>query len=183
MYQGAEALKYCGYQELACTEVTSMGQTLYEAKASADSDAEPKMRFTLLAYDTLDNAKAGMKQLAASAHESDGKSTPLTIQPGADETDACTTGDSSSAVMRVGTVVAYLLAPTSRSPTICRRSPSSRSTASRPRPRARTPTPESTGRCPPGPPGCGPGQWWRSVGCSARRAGGGVVPVEEGWVR
>ncbi|WP_438295920.1 hypothetical protein [Streptomyces sp. HUAS TT7] len=84
-----------------------MGNSLYEAKSS-EADSSPKMRFTLLAYDGVSNAQAGMKGVATSAHKEDGKSTALKIQSGADETDAYTTGDSSSAVLRVGTVVAYL---------------------------------------------------------------------------
>ncbi|MEU5010353.1 hypothetical protein AB0G35_08675 [Streptomyces sp. NPDC021749] len=107
IYQGSEALKYCGYQGLACSGVTAMGNSQYE-QASSVADSGPRLRFTLLAYDGVSNAKAGMKGVAASAHKEDGKSKALSIQTGADDTDAYTTGDSSSAVMRVGTVVAYV---------------------------------------------------------------------------
>lgn len=107
VYQGSEALKYCGYQELACSGVTAMGNSHYEAQNS-EADSGPRLRFTLLAYDGDSNAKAGMKGLVASVHKQDAKSKALSIQSWADETDAYTTGDSSSAVMRVGTVVAYV---------------------------------------------------------------------------
>jgi hypothetical protein len=107
LYEGSEALKYCTNQGLACGGVTSMGSSQYWADNESNS---PRLRFTLLAYDTVDNATAGMKNLIASRHtDKGGKVKTLTIKPGADATDAYGTDDSSTAIMRVGTVLAYVV--------------------------------------------------------------------------
>lgn len=65
----------------------------------------------------LDNATAGMKNLVASRHtDKGGKVKTLTIESGADATDADATDDSSDAIMRVGTVMAYVVGPDGTKP-------------------------------------------------------------------
>lgn len=105
LYEGGEAQKQCGYQELSCAGLASLGSSVYHPTSSSDTT----VRFTLAAYDTVDNAKVGMKTLVASAHEDEGGSLKtLSIQAGADQTDAFADDDSSSAILRVGTVVSYV---------------------------------------------------------------------------
>ncbi|MFG2138629.1 hypothetical protein [Streptomyces sp. NPDC048650] len=107
LYEDSEALKYCGYQGMSCSGVTSMGSAVYYEK-----DSGKDTRFTLLAYDSVDNAKVGMKTFVAHRHEAAGdKLKPLSVQAGADETDAYAKENASSAILRVGTVVAYVAAP------------------------------------------------------------------------
>ncbi|WEH18487.1 hypothetical protein [Streptomyces sp. VNUA24] len=105
LYEGAEAQKQCGYQELSCAGLTSLGSSVYYPTSSSDTN----VRFTLAAYDTVDNAKVGMKTLVASVHEDEGDSLKtLSIQAGADQTEAFADDDSSSAILRVGTIVSYV---------------------------------------------------------------------------
>ncbi|GAA3252757.1 hypothetical protein [Nonomuraea helvata] len=103
---GSRAQERCQQESApSCAGVTSLGSTLYEQTGSSDT----RMRFTLIAYDTVENAKVGAKALIASEHGDAGdKLKALSIETGADETDAFTENEHSTAVLRVGTVVAFL---------------------------------------------------------------------------
>ncbi|MFF9013527.1 hypothetical protein ACF09C_11265 [Streptomyces sp. NPDC014870] len=66
------------------------------------------MDFELLAYDSIDNAKVGMKSMVSDIHDGKPDAKPLTVDAGADETDAYADGDRPGVVLRVGTVVAFV---------------------------------------------------------------------------
>ncbi|MEV4192809.1 hypothetical protein [Streptomyces toxytricini] len=72
------------------------------------------VKFELLAYDTVDNAKAGMKTLVADTREGTTADTlkPLSINTGADETDAYAKEKQTNAALRVGTIVAFVIGTT-----------------------------------------------------------------------
>jgi hypothetical protein len=102
---GSEAQKLCEQAaRFSCAGLTSMGTSGYQDDQSAAS-----VDFEVLAYDSVDNAKVGMKTLIADVR--DGKSDelkPLTVDAGADETDAYADGTRPGVVLRVGTVVAFV---------------------------------------------------------------------------
>ncbi|MBB4981171.1 hypothetical protein [Streptomyces nymphaeiformis] len=71
------------------------------------------VQFTLLAHDSVENAKAGMKAAVAENRKgANSKPKPLTIDTAADEIDAFTEEDQGStyqtAELRVGSVVAVM---------------------------------------------------------------------------
>ncbi|MEU2391484.1 hypothetical protein [Streptomyces sp. NPDC007369] len=106
---GSEAQKHCQLAaRFSCAGLTSMASTQYSATYDTD------VKFELLAYDTVDNAKAGMKTLVADTREGTKADTlkPLTIDVGADETDAYAKEKQTNAVLRVGTVVAFVIGST-----------------------------------------------------------------------
>ncbi|MBQ0866781.1 hypothetical protein [Streptomyces sp. RK75] len=104
--QGSEAWEQCEQQgDLTCSGLTSLGTTRFEKPYPSKAS----MKFTLLAYDTEDNAKVGMKELVTAEHEDAGdKLKPRTVKAGADDTDAFDETYHSTAILRVGTVVAFL---------------------------------------------------------------------------
>lgn len=104
---GAEARKLCEQQATAsCAGVTALGSAIYNLEASSDTHT----RFTLLAYDSVDNAKAGYKTLVADDKEDAGTAAKaLDLQPGgADDIYGYTKDGASVAEVRVGTVLASI---------------------------------------------------------------------------
>lgn len=104
---GAEARKLCEQQATAsCAGVTALGSVIYDLEASSDTFT----RFTLLAYDSVDNAKVGHKTLVADDKEDAGTAAKaLDLQPGgADDIYAYTKDGASVAEVRVGTVLAFI---------------------------------------------------------------------------
>ncbi|MEV5550312.1 hypothetical protein AB0L35_29955 [Streptomyces sp. NPDC052309] len=103
---GSEAQKLCEQAaRFSCAGLTSVGNNRY----SVDGTSEIFVDFEVIAYDSVDNAKVGMKSLVADVRE--GKSDelePLTVDAGADETDAYADGNRPGVVLRVGTVVAFV---------------------------------------------------------------------------
>ncbi|MFD0268609.1 hypothetical protein ACFVGY_18855 [Streptomyces sp. NPDC127106] len=103
---GGEAQKHCQLAaRFSCAGLTGMANT--QISASYDTD----VKFELLAYDSVENAKAGMKTLVADTREGAKADTlkPLTIDVGADETDAYAKENRTNAALRVGTVVAFVI--------------------------------------------------------------------------
>lgn len=106
---GSEAQKQCQLAaRFSCAGLTAMANTQYSQTFDTD------VKFELLAYDTVDNAKAGMKTLVADTREGTTADTlkPLTINAGADESDAYAKEKQTNAVLRVGTVVAFVIGTT-----------------------------------------------------------------------
>ncbi|WP_371575435.1 hypothetical protein [Streptomyces sp. NBC_01314] len=106
---GAEARKFCEQAaQWGCAGLTAFATTRY---LMLESGGETDADFTLLAYDSVESAKAGMKTMVAENHEGDpGTIKPLTIDVGADETDAyAKDGKFTVAALRVGTVVALVI--------------------------------------------------------------------------
>ncbi|MFF2774021.1 hypothetical protein ACFVU3_03860 [Streptomyces sp. NPDC058052] len=103
---GGKALEACqDAGALSCVGLTAMGETEYDAEASSGRE----VTFGLLAYDSVDNAKVGMKTLLAEGRDKDGAtSKPLALDAGADEGEAYTKEAEATAVLRVGTVVAWV---------------------------------------------------------------------------
>ncbi|MER5834243.1 hypothetical protein ABT116_26235 [Streptomyces sp. NPDC002130] len=103
---GSEAQAFCRQaSRFSCVGLTAMGNSRYKP----DGQSETFVDFEVLAYDSVDNAKVGMKSLVADVH--DGKPEglkPLTVDAGADETDAYADEDRPGVVLRVGTVVAFV---------------------------------------------------------------------------
>ncbi|MFJ9775714.1 hypothetical protein ACIRVF_31480 [Kitasatospora sp. NPDC101157] len=109
---GSAAQKQCQLVgQWACAGLTSLATTQHFDSSSHQRDTDVK--FTLLAYDSVENAKASMKAAVAGNHKDNhGKATPLALNVGADETDAYTEADDqgeyATAELRVGTVVAVM---------------------------------------------------------------------------
>lgn len=108
---GSAAQKQCQLVgQWACAGLTSMATTQhFQLNSGGDTD----VKFTLLAYDSVENAKAGMKAAVAEKHkDNQSKVKPLTIDVGADETDAYTDADDqgeyATAKLRVGSLVAVM---------------------------------------------------------------------------
>ncbi|MBB6079484.1 hypothetical protein [Streptomyces paradoxus] len=75
-----------------------------------DSGGDTDADFTLLAYDSVESAKVGMKTMAAGQHEGDtSKIKPLSVEAGADETNAYRKDPFKVVALRVGTVVALII--------------------------------------------------------------------------
>ncbi|MEU2155401.1 hypothetical protein ABZ532_10355 [Streptomyces sp. NPDC019396] len=107
--EGSRALEQCRDQgELTCSGVAAVGTTRYSAVSASESADSASVRFALIAYDTVDNAKVGMKEVLADEKDGEGSPKALTLDAGADETEAFTTEDSHKAILRIGTVVAYV---------------------------------------------------------------------------
>ncbi|MFJ2176308.1 hypothetical protein ACIOHE_25890 [Streptomyces sp. NPDC087851] len=110
MVQGADAVQHCAKESgAACAGLAAAGLKEMEARGSAD---ETRVEFTLYSFETAAQAGTVMKGLAdterkASAEYGD-PAKPVTVSSGADETDAFQDGDAAKAVMRIGTVVAYV---------------------------------------------------------------------------
>ncbi|MER6307005.1 hypothetical protein [Streptomyces sp. NPDC001657] len=104
---GSEARKQCETQaQWSCAGLTSLATTQH---FSLNSGGDTNVMFTLLAYDSVENAKVGMKAAVAENHKGEEtKPKPLAIDTDADETDAYTDEESSTAALRVGSVVAVM---------------------------------------------------------------------------
>ncbi|MFD7631778.1 hypothetical protein ACFV7Q_38220 [Streptomyces sp. NPDC059851] len=103
---GSEAQKQCQLAaRFSCAGLTAMANTQYSQTYDTD------VKFELLAYDSVENAKAGMKTLVADTREGTKADTlkPLTIDVGADETDAYAKEKQTNAALGVGTVVAFVI--------------------------------------------------------------------------
>ncbi|CAL9378050.1 hypothetical protein [Streptomyces sp. enrichment culture] len=105
--EGGELREFCEMKGAwSCAGLTTAATTQH---FKPDSGGEIDVDFELLAYDSVDSAKVGMKTVVARHHEKNAAAIkPLTIDVGADETDAYTKEESTVAALRVGTVVALL---------------------------------------------------------------------------
>ncbi|MGV9275729.1 hypothetical protein [Streptomyces griseosporeus] len=101
--QGGEAQEQCQLTaRWSCAGVTAQASSEYSHGADVDAG------FTLIAYDSVDNAKVGLKTLVADNHDKGGLK-PLTVEAGADESDAYSKEEFGVVAMRVGTVVAMVV--------------------------------------------------------------------------
>ncbi|MFJ9824600.1 hypothetical protein ACIRSU_09495 [Streptomyces sp. NPDC101160] len=110
---GSTAREQCETQgQWSCAGLTAQATTRHSDE-NTNGDKEVNVQFTLLAYDSVDNAKAAMKAAVAENHK-DEKTKPkrLTIDTAADETDAFAEEDQGetyqTAELRVGSVVAVM---------------------------------------------------------------------------
>ncbi|MEU5301096.1 hypothetical protein ACH4YO_16310 [Streptomyces noursei] len=104
---GSAARKQCETQaQWSCAGLTAQATTRH---FSLGSVGDTNVMFTLLAYDSVENAKVGMKAAVTENHKDEKtKPKPLTIDTDADETDAYTDQEYSAAALRVGSVVAVM---------------------------------------------------------------------------
>ncbi|MFF9274678.1 hypothetical protein [Streptomyces griseosporeus] len=101
--QGGEAQEQCQLTaRWSCAGVTAQASSEYSHGADVDAG------FTVIAYDSVDNAKVGLKTLVADNHDEGGLK-PLTVEAGADESDAYSKEEFGVVAMRVGTVVAMVV--------------------------------------------------------------------------
>ncbi|MET9957299.1 hypothetical protein ABZ135_37885 [Streptomyces sp. NPDC006339] len=105
--EGSELQEFCQMKgSWSCAGLSAAATTQH---FDLDSGGEIDVDFELLAYDSVESAKVGMKTMVAQHHESSAAAIkPLTIDVGADETDAYAKEESSVAALRVGTVVALV---------------------------------------------------------------------------
>ncbi|MEU2505355.1 hypothetical protein ABZ621_11630 [Streptomyces sp. NPDC007863] len=103
---GGEAMEACqDAASVSCVGLTAMGETEYDSEAVSDRE----ISFGLVAYDSVDNAKVGMKSLLAENREESGdKAKPLALDAGAEESEAYTEERDATVVLRVGTLVGYV---------------------------------------------------------------------------
>lgn len=105
---GGEAMEACkDAGSVSCVGLTAMGETEYDAEAVSGRE----IAFGLMAYDSVDNAKVGMKTLLAEGREKAGdKAKPLALDAGAEESEAYAEEGEGEVmvVLRVGTLVGYL---------------------------------------------------------------------------
>ncbi|WP_370414560.1 hypothetical protein [Streptomyces fradiae] len=106
---GSAAQQQCQTQgQWNCAGLTAQATTR-QADYETNGDKDVDVLFTLLAYDSVDNAKAGLKAAVAETHkDANAKTTPLTLDAGADETDAFTEEGYATVSLRVGSVVAVM---------------------------------------------------------------------------
>ncbi|WP_137990017.1 hypothetical protein [Streptomyces vilmorinianum] len=103
---GSKLRKLCEQgARFSCAGLTSYGNSRYSTSGAF-------VDFELLAYDSVDNAKVGMKSMVADIHDGKPDAKPLTVDAGADETDAYADGNRPGVVLRVGTVVAFVFGET-----------------------------------------------------------------------
>ncbi|MGW7261516.1 hypothetical protein [Streptomyces sp. NPDC054834] len=104
---GNAAREQCETQaQWGCAGITGYATTQY---FTTDSGGDTNVMFTLLAYDSVENAKAGMKAAVAENHKDEKtKPQPLAVDTSADETDAFTDEGYPTAALRVGSVVAVM---------------------------------------------------------------------------
>ncbi|WP_031011730.1 hypothetical protein [Streptomyces sp. NRRL F-5727] len=108
--QGEDAVKGCSELTTSpCAGIQAIGNRDMEARGSAD---EARVEFTLFTFATAEEASSTMKILAEherkESAEHDEPAKPVTLDAGADETQAMQDGDSFEVVMRIGAVVAHL---------------------------------------------------------------------------
>ncbi|MEU6314127.1 hypothetical protein [Streptomyces sp. NPDC047014] len=106
---GAEAVTYCAKETgVPCTGLIAFGGKDIEASGSSRARVE----FRLFSFETAEQARAGMKGLAdkqrKEAAQYKDPSQPVTLVSGADETDAFMDDATGDAVLRIGTVLAYV---------------------------------------------------------------------------
>ncbi|MCF3105957.1 hypothetical protein IPZ58_30930 [Streptomyces roseoverticillatus] len=108
--QEGEALTHCSAETKSpCAGLQAAGKKEMDARGSAD---KTRLEFTLYTFRTEEEASRAMKDLAEQQRKSSAEdgtpSKPLTVDSGADETDAIQDGDRSHVVMRIGAVVAHV---------------------------------------------------------------------------
>lgn len=108
--QGDDAAKGCPEMtKTPCAGVQAVGNRDMEARGSAD---EARVEFTLFTFGTAEEASTTMKDLAEHERKESAEygepAKPVTVDAGADETEAMQDGDSFEVVMRIGAVVAHL---------------------------------------------------------------------------
>ncbi|MER7517269.1 hypothetical protein [Streptomyces sp. NPDC126499] len=105
--EGSEMQEFCQLKgSWNCAGLTAVATTQH---SKLDSNGEVDVDFQLLAYDSVDSAKVGLKTVVAHHHEKNPAAIkPLTIDVGADETDAYAKEETTVAALRVGTVVALV---------------------------------------------------------------------------
>ncbi|MFJ6718782.1 hypothetical protein [Streptomyces sp. NPDC091259] len=94
-----------------CAGVQAAGKKEMDARGNAD---KTRYEFTLFTFETEEQANTAMKGLAEHRRKSSAQdgvpAKPLTVDSGADETEAFRDGEVHYVVMRIGTVVADVLA-------------------------------------------------------------------------
>ncbi|MEU8622595.1 hypothetical protein [Streptomyces sp. NPDC048623] len=107
--QDGEALAECSKEtESSCAGIQAAGKKEMEARGSD----ETRLEFTLFTFATTDQAAGAMKDLAEQRRKRSAENgtppQPLTIDSGADETEAMRDGDRCHIIMRIGTVVSHV---------------------------------------------------------------------------
>ncbi|MFJ8016765.1 hypothetical protein [Streptomyces sp. NPDC096339] len=110
--QGNDVVKGCPeLTKSPCPGIQAIGNRDMEARGSAD---RARVEFTLFTFAAAKDASTTMKNLAEHERKKraeDGEpAKPVTVDAGADETEAMQDGDSFDVVMRIGAVVAHLRA-------------------------------------------------------------------------
>lgn len=108
--QGDDAAKGCPQvTKTPCAGVQAFGHRDMEARGSA---AKERVEFTLFTFGTVKDASTLVKDLAEherkKSAENGEPAKPVTVDAGADETEAMQDGDHVEVVMRIGEVVAHL---------------------------------------------------------------------------
>lgn len=108
--QGDDVVKGCSeLTKSPCAGVQAIGNRDMEARGSAD---EARVEFTLFTFATAKDASTTMKDLAEHERKESAEygepAKPVSVDAGADETEAMQDGDSFEVVMRMGAVVAHL---------------------------------------------------------------------------
>ncbi|MGT2525851.1 hypothetical protein ACU4GG_00500 [Streptomyces nojiriensis] len=108
--QGNDAVKGCPeLTKSPCPGIQAIGNRDMEARGSAD---RARVEFTLFTFATAKDASTTMKNLAEHERKESAEhgepAKPVTVDAGADETEAMQDGDSFDVVMRIGAVVAHL---------------------------------------------------------------------------
>ncbi|MEV6330912.1 hypothetical protein [Streptomyces sp. NPDC051909] len=107
--QDGEALAECSKEtKSSCAGIQAAGKKEMEARGSD----ETRLEFTLFTFATTDQAAGTMRDLAEQRRKKSAENgtapQPLTIDSGADETEAMRDGDRCHIVMRIGTVVSHV---------------------------------------------------------------------------
>ncbi|MFF0476385.1 hypothetical protein [Streptomyces sp. NPDC004284] len=108
--QGDDVVKGCSkLTQSPCAGIQAIGNRDMEARGSAD---EARVEFTLFTFATAKDASTTMKDLAEHERKESAEygepAKPVTVDAGADETEAMQDGDRFDVVMRIGAVVAHL---------------------------------------------------------------------------
>ncbi|MET9572901.1 hypothetical protein ABZY34_27975 [Streptomyces virginiae] len=112
--EGEQARQHCAEQTgTTCNGMVAVGHKEAAVRGKASGD---EVEFTLFSFDSPQAASAAAKGLAAKIRGREPAPEPTQIAAGADETEGFTNGRKrTDVVMRVGNVLAYVLASTSNS--------------------------------------------------------------------
>ncbi|MFE9845250.1 hypothetical protein [Streptomyces goshikiensis] len=106
--EGGDSLRECEAQtQTNCGGFVSVGSTTLFLEEGA-TVSESSIRYSIVSFRSVDDAKAGLKGMAAEARRKAGADAkPLKVSAGADETDAFT-GPHTEVMMRVGSALVRL---------------------------------------------------------------------------
>ncbi|MFJ3520828.1 MULTISPECIES: hypothetical protein [unclassified Streptomyces] len=107
-YEGGDSLRECEeHTSTSCGGFVSVGSTTLFLEGGGAVDRST-IRFSIVSFRSVDDAKAGLKGMSAEARRKAGsEAKPLKISAGAEETDAFT-GPHTEVMMRVGSALIRL---------------------------------------------------------------------------